>query len=116
MSGNNQGSGDNSETNDDQNFRQFITQINAHSTEFNEFDEPDESIFERISALKEMFPEILVDNVGSVISTAFDIVCEATWILFSSGIILLGPIIFEHERMRLTESLNDDDEEQKSEK
>ena len=116
MSGNNQGSGDIQEPNDDQNFREFISQMNANSTEFSEFDEPDESIFERISALKEIFPENFIDNVGSVISTAFDIVCEATWILFSSGIILLGPIIFEHERMRLTESLNNDDEEKNSEK
>lgn len=103
---------------DDQNFREFIHQINTNSTEhqaFNEFDEPDESILERIAALKEIFPENFVDNVGSIISTAFDIVCDASWIFFSSAIILLGPIIFEHERIRLTEHLNEV-EEQKSEK
>lgn len=106
------------QTIDDQNFREFVNQINANSTEdqaFNEFDEPDESIFERIAALKEIFPENFVDNVGSIISTAFDIACDASWIFFSSAIILLGPIIFEHERIRLTEHLNEV-EDQKFEK
>ena len=102
---------------DDQNFKEFIRQINSKSSEdqaFEEFDEPVESIFERITALKEIFPENFFDNVGSFLSTVFNVFCDASWIFFSSGIILLGPIIFEHERLRLTENLNDD--EKKSEK
>lgn len=97
---------------DDQNFGEFINQRNTNSTEVqDEFDEPDETIFERIAALKDIFPENFIDNVGSFISTAYDIACDASWIFFSSTLILLGPIIFEHERMRLNENLNENEEQ-----
>lgn len=74
------------------------------------FQEPDETFGERIWALTEMFPCPVRSLCGKVTdlscSTAkfiYSFSCNASWIIFSSSIILFAPVIFETERAQMEE-------------
>lgn len=79
-------------------------------------DDEDETVFERILALKEMIPESIVNGVSNIVGTTFNIICDASWILFTSCFILIGPVIFEHERIRYYENSDDVKENSESKK
>ncbi|KAH8395265.1 hypothetical protein KR222_004786 [Zaprionus bogoriensis] len=72
--------------------------------------EPDESFGERMMGLTEMFPES-VRNVAGTVSSAtvksfrslYTFSCNASWIFFTSSVILFAPVIFETERAQMEE-------------
>uniref|UniRef100_A0A6P7FHL4 Mitochondrial import receptor subunit TOM22 homolog n=1 Tax=Diabrotica virgifera virgifera TaxID=50390 RepID=A0A6P7FHL4_DIAVI len=73
-------------------------------------DEPDETFCERLWGLTEMFPESLrnftwstVVNTKEGIKFAYSFSRSATWVVFSTSIILFAPIIFEVERAQMEE-------------
>ncbi|EDW79917.1 uncharacterized protein Dwil_GK18035 [Drosophila willistoni] len=73
-------------------------------------DEPDESFGERVLALSEMFPETIRNAAGSVtgatvksISALYTFTCNASWIFFTTSVILFAPVIFETERAQMEE-------------
>ncbi|XP_020807665.1 mitochondrial import receptor subunit TOM22 homolog isoform X2 [Drosophila serrata] len=73
-------------------------------------DEPDESMGERFWGLTEMFPEPLRKAVGAVTSGTvngckrlYSFSCNASWIFFTSSVILFAPVIFETERAQMEE-------------
>ncbi|XP_017844269.1 mitochondrial import receptor subunit TOM22 homolog isoform X2 [Drosophila busckii] len=73
-------------------------------------DEPDESMGERLVGLTEMFPEPLRNAVGTVVTTTaksfrslYHFSCNASWIFFTSSVILFAPVIFETERAQIEE-------------
>lgn len=73
-------------------------------------DEPDESIMERLWGLTEMFPEPVRNFCGAVsdytvsgIKNAYQFSCNASWIFFTSSMILFAPVIFETERAQMEE-------------
>ncbi|XP_034105235.1 mitochondrial import receptor subunit TOM22 homolog isoform X2 [Drosophila sulfurigaster albostrigata] len=73
-------------------------------------DEPDESFGERILGLTEMFPESVRNVVGAVSSATvkscrglYQFSCSASWIFFTSSVILFAPVIFETERAQMEE-------------
>lgn len=73
--------------------------------------EPDETLKERLWGLTEMFPERLRTVCGAVTSFSVSSVqniyqfsCNASWIFFTSSMILFAPIIFETERANFMES------------
>lgn len=73
-------------------------------------DEPDETLGERLLGLTEMFPESvrnltgsLVAHTNSTISTLYKLSCNASWVFFTSSIILFAPVIFETERAQMEE-------------
>ncbi|XP_076309689.1 mitochondrial import receptor subunit TOM22 homolog [Tachypleus tridentatus] len=70
----------------------------------------DETLGERLWALTEMFPESLRNITlsfisGSVTSVkwAYGFSRSVFWIVFSSSVILMAPVIFESERMHVEE-------------
>ncbi|KAH8408736.1 hypothetical protein KR215_011575 [Drosophila sulfurigaster] len=72
--------------------------------------EPDESFGERILGLTEMFPESVRNVVGAVSSATvkscrglYQFSCSASWIFFTSSVILFAPVIFETERAQMEE-------------
>ncbi|EDW57082.1 mitochondrial import receptor subunit TOM22 homolog isoform X1 [Drosophila virilis] len=73
-------------------------------------DEPDESFGERMLGLGEMFPESVRNVASAVTSTAvksfrslYQFSCNASWIFFTSSVILFAPVIFETERAQMEE-------------
>lgn len=48
-----------------------------------------------------------LSKTGNVIKFAFNIVCDASFVFFASGLVLFGPVMFEMERMRIESSNND---------
>lgn len=73
-------------------------------------DEPDETVGERIWGLSEMFPESvrnftsnIVDFTHKSIRGLYRVTCTASWIFFTSSMILFAPVVFETERAHLNE-------------
>ncbi|KAH8380259.1 hypothetical protein KR009_009733 [Drosophila setifemur] len=72
--------------------------------------EPDESVGERFWGLTEMFPEPLRKAVEAVTGATvngckgfYTFSCNASWIFFTSSVILFAPVIFETERAQMEE-------------
>ncbi|XP_013784929.1 mitochondrial import receptor subunit TOM22 homolog [Limulus polyphemus] len=70
----------------------------------------DETLGERLWALTEMFPESLRNATSSLITGsaisvkwAYGFSRSVFWIVFSSSVILMAPVMFESERMQLEE-------------
>lgn len=72
--------------------------------------EPDETIAERLWGLTEMFPESV--RTACEVATDFSInstkalykfSCNASWIFFTSSMILFAPVLFETERAQMVE-------------
>lgn len=75
--------------------------------------EPDETLTERLWGLTEMFPECIrtgceVVTDLSINSTKFlyKFSCNASWIFFTSSMILFAPVLFETERAQMAELEN----------
>lgn len=73
-------------------------------------DEPDETITERLWGLTEMFPEGVRNVSGAITSfsvasvkTLYKFTCNASWIFFTSSMILFAPVVFEVERAQMEE-------------
>uniref|UniRef100_A0A1A9WYU0 Mitochondrial import receptor subunit TOM22 homolog n=1 Tax=Glossina brevipalpis TaxID=37001 RepID=A0A1A9WYU0_9MUSC len=73
-------------------------------------DEPDETISERIWGLAEMFPEplreftcALVCLTSHGIKALYKFSCSASWIFFTTSVVLFAPVIFETERAQMNE-------------
>ncbi|XP_054732197.1 mitochondrial import receptor subunit TOM22 homolog isoform X2 [Anastrepha obliqua] len=73
-------------------------------------DEPDETLGERLWGLTEMFPEPVrrftgkvVDLTTTSIKGLYSFSCNASWIFFTSSVILFAPVIFETERAQMEE-------------
>lgn len=73
-------------------------------------DEPDESLSERLWGLTEMFPAGVRNLTGAVVSlstasvkTLYQFSCSASWIFFTSSMILFAPVVFEVERAQMEE-------------
>lgn len=73
-------------------------------------DEPDESLAERLWGLTEMFPEGVRSFGGAVtdlsvasVKTLYKFTCNASWIFFTSSMILFAPVVFEVERAQMEE-------------
>lgn len=72
--------------------------------------EPDETLGERLWGLTEMFPEPvrrltgkMVDLTTTSIKGLYSFSCNASWIFFTSSVILFAPVIFETERAQMEE-------------
>lgn len=72
--------------------------------------EPDESLGERLWGLTEMLPETIRNVCG--VATDFSVnttknlytfSCSASWIFFTSSMILFAPVLFETERAQMEE-------------
>ncbi|TMW52913.1 hypothetical protein DOY81_002029 [Sarcophaga bullata] len=81
-----------------------------NKNEENYDDEPDESIGERIMGLAEMFPEpvrnfttFVVDGTINTVRGLYKFTCNASWIFFTSSVILFAPVVFETERAQMEE-------------
>lgn len=73
-------------------------------------DEPDETLSERLWGLTEMFPEpvrnvteTIVDLTSKGVVGCYKFSCAASWIFFTSSMILFAPVIFETERAQMEE-------------
>lgn len=73
-------------------------------------DEPDESLSERLWGLTEMFPDSVRNLTGAVVNlsaasvkTVYQFTCSASWIFFTSSMILFAPVVFEMERAQMEE-------------
>ncbi|XP_026463260.1 LOW QUALITY PROTEIN: mitochondrial import receptor subunit TOM22 homolog [Ctenocephalides felis] len=84
-----------------------LTGVVAKSTE-NYDDEPDETLAERLIGLTEMFPEPVRKAVSKLTYNSYRGVkglyafsCAATWLFFSSSIILFAPVMVEVERAQM---------------
>ncbi|XP_037939608.1 mitochondrial import receptor subunit TOM22 homolog isoform X4 [Teleopsis dalmanni] len=73
-------------------------------------DEPNETLSERLWGLTEMFPEPLRSFTGKVtdvtvrgVKKLYKFTCNASWIFFTSSVILFAPVIFETERAQMEE-------------
>lgn len=73
-------------------------------------DEPDETLAERLWGLTEMFPDpvrnltgAIVDLTGKSVVAVYKFSCSASWIFFTSSMILFAPVIFETERAQMEE-------------
>lgn len=73
-------------------------------------EEPDETFGERLWGLTEMFPDPIRIFCGSVtdftvksVKTFYTFSCSASWIFFTSSMILFAPVIFETERAQMEE-------------
>jgi len=84
--------------------------IKDSENEENFEDEPDESLSERIWGLTEMFPEPIRNFCGafsnfttSTVKNVYSFSCNASWIFFTSSMILFAPVIFETERAQTEE-------------
>lgn len=56
--------------------------------------EPDETWMERFVGLKEMFP-------AQFLTSSYFIICDASWIFFTTIAMVFGPVLFENERQRV---------------
>lgn len=84
--------------------------IQPNDDDDNYDDEPDETFAERLWGLTEMFPESIRSLTGKVadltsrsIKNVYTLSCNASWIFFTSSIILLAPVAFETERAQMEE-------------
>ncbi|XP_055631350.1 mitochondrial import receptor subunit TOM22 homolog [Toxorhynchites rutilus septentrionalis] len=73
-------------------------------------DEPDETLQERLWGLTEMFPEgvrsfsgALADMSIASVKALYSFTCNASWIFFTSSMILFAPVVFEVERAQMEE-------------
>lgn len=73
-------------------------------------DEPDETLSERLWGLTEMFPEGVRNLTGAVVNlstasvkTLYQFTCSASWVFFTSSMILFAPVVFEVERAQMEE-------------
>lgn len=73
-------------------------------------DEPDETFGERLWGLTEMFPDTVRNVTGAVtnfsvasVKTLYKFTCNASWIFFTSSMILFAPVVFEVERAQMEE-------------
>ncbi|XP_031631361.1 mitochondrial import receptor subunit TOM22 homolog [Contarinia nasturtii] len=73
-------------------------------------EEPDESLSERLWGLTEMFPDSVrrtcekVTDISIKSSKAlYHFSCNASWIFFTSSMILFAPVLFETERAQMAE-------------
>lgn len=73
-------------------------------------DEPDETLTERLWGLTEMFPQGVRTVSGAVtdlsvasVKTLYKFTCNASWIFFTSSMILFAPVVFEVERAQMEE-------------
>lgn len=73
-------------------------------------DEPDETLSERLWGLSEMFPAGVRTFSGAVtdfsvasVKTLYKLTCNASWIFFTSSMILFAPVVFEVERAQMEE-------------
>lgn len=66
----------------------------------NDIKHNEETWLERLDGLKEMFPDEF-GRFGNFLFSSYKTICEASWVVFTTVVILLGPIIFESERLRL---------------
>lgn len=73
-------------------------------------DEPDETLSERLWGLTEMFPAGVRTFSGAVtdfsvasVKTVYKLTCNASWIFFTSSMILFAPVVFEVERAQMEE-------------
>lgn len=73
-------------------------------------DEPDESLGERLWGLTEMFPQPVRAFSGAVtdltvrsVKGLYSLTCSASWIFFTSSMILFAPVVFEVERAQMEE-------------
>lgn len=73
-------------------------------------DEPDESLAERLFGLTEMFPEgvrtaceSITDFSINSTKAMYKFSCNASWIFFTSSMILFAPVLFETERAQMAE-------------
>ncbi|XP_055700987.1 mitochondrial import receptor subunit TOM22 homolog [Phlebotomus papatasi] len=88
-----------------------ITNTDGDGAGENFDDEPDETLGERLWGLTEMFPEP-VRNVCSTVTdlssrsvkSLFKLTCNASWIFFTSSILLFAPVFIEVERAQLQEA------------
>lgn len=74
------------------------------------FQEPDETFSERLWGLTEMFPEsvqtaceVATDFSISSTKALYKFSCNASWIFFTSSMILFAPVLFETERAQMAE-------------
>lgn len=72
--------------------------------------EPDETLTERLWGLTEMFPEIVrnacetaTDFSISSTKTLYNFSCNASWIFFTSSMILFAPVLLETERAQMAD-------------
>ncbi|XP_052862739.1 mitochondrial import receptor subunit TOM22 homolog [Anopheles cruzii] len=82
----------------------------ARATEDNLDDEPDETLGERLWGLTEMFPDPVRKLTGGVtdltvkgVKALYSLTCNASWIFFTSSMILFAPVVFEVERAQMEE-------------
>jgi len=73
-------------------------------------DDADETSFERLMGLSEMFPQCVRDGVGKTVdfsirsvSKLYGLSRTCTWIFFSTATILFAPALFESERHQMEE-------------
>lgn len=73
-------------------------------------DEPDETLAERLWGLTEMFPESVRTVSGAVtdlsvasVKTLYKFTCNASWIFFTTSMVLFAPLVFEVERTQMAE-------------
>jgi len=73
-------------------------------------DEEDETLLERLVGLTEMFPEGIRNKGGKVLDFTAKSVKKlyswgrtGTWIIFSTAVIAVAPVLFEVERFQLEE-------------
>lgn len=73
-------------------------------------DEPDETLTERLWGLTEMFPDPVRNLTGAVsdfsiasVKSLYKFTCNASWIFFTTSMILFAPVIFEVERAQMDE-------------
>lgn len=73
-------------------------------------EEPDETWQERLAGLVEMVTvPAEFRTVGKFLCSSFTIICEASWIVFATFAILMGPVIYETERQRVNEAFNENE-------
>ncbi|KAJ6633443.1 Mitochondrial import receptor subunit TOM22 like [Pseudolycoriella hygida] len=91
--------------------RRAITDAEHNELGENYDDEPDETLNERLWGLTEMFPDRVRSTCGAVsgftistVKTLYNFSCTATWIFFTTSMILIAPVAFETERANCMES------------
>lgn len=67
------------------------------------YDEPEETLMERLAGLKEMFLDEF-GGFGKFLCSSFGSLCNASWVVFTTVAILGGPVIYETERQRIDEA------------
>lgn len=78
-----------------------LTQNNENSSSHD--NEPDETIQERVVGLTEMIPGEIRRSLGvcgRFLWSAYQVACDASWILFSMVAFAFGPVVYETELER----------------